>query len=223
MKLRYLAIAFAITLLILAGCAKQAPTAPTAPAAPVAPTAPAAPGGEQAAPSEGAEGAEGEEQVVEVPTTEPGPGLVTSDQLDTGEYVQTGMMGEPQNKDQALARDFTAEPVRFSNFDCVKDETTGINYISIKVTNTNTVRPFLISKIGVAKGYDTYFMVRGLVDEDPGCAVEELAAGESTVCDKIGKDDLRYGNPAGVNKLNIQSPGDDGKKMTESVVVNCPE
>jgi len=222
MKLRYLAIAFAITLLILAGCAKQAPTAPTAPAAPAAPSTPAPAAGEQgAAPAEGA--TTPEEQVVEVPDTEPGPGLVTVDQLDTGEYVQAGRLGEPQNKDQALARDLTSEPVRFSNFDCKKDETTGIRYISVKVTNTNSVRSFMISKIGVAKGYDTYFLVRSLVDEDPGCAVEELKAGESTVCDKIGKDNARYGNTAGTNKLNIQSPGDDGNKMTESVVVNCPE
>jgi hypothetical protein len=223
MNLRHLAIVIAITLLLLAaGCAKKAAT-PTGPAAPTTPTTPTAPAsGEQAAPAEG-EAAGEEEQIIEVPETEPGPGLVTVDSLDTGEYTQHSLLGEPQNKDAELARDYTAAPVRFSNFDCIKDETTGIRYVSVKVTNTNADRPFLISPKGVAKGYDTYFLVRGMVDTDPGCQVEELAAGESTVCNKIGLDQERYGNTEGTNRLTIQSPNNDGAKLTEAVVVNCPE
>ena len=224
MNLKHLAIVLAVTLLLLAaGCAKKAAT-PTGPAAPTTPTTPTTPatGGEQAAAAEG-EASEEAEGVVEVPETEAGPGLVTVESLDTGDYTQHSLLGEPQNKDAELARDYTTEPVRFSNFDCVKDETTGLRYISIKVTNTNADKSFMISPKGVAKGYDTYFLVRGMVDMDPGCQVEELAAGESTVCNKIGLDQERYGNTEGTNRLTIQSPNNDGAKLTEAVVVNCLE
>jgi hypothetical protein len=224
MNLKHLAIVLAVTLLLLAaGCAKKAatPTGPAAPTTPTTPTTPATGAEGQAASAEGEAASEEAEGVVEVPETEAGPGLVTVDSLDTGDYTQHSLLGEPQNKDAELARDYTAAPVRFSNFDCVKDETTGIRYISIKVTNTNADRPFMISPKGVAKGYDTYFMVRGMVDTDPGCAVEELAAGESTICSKIGLDQERYGNTEGTNRLTIQSPNNDGAKLTEAVVVNC--
>ncbi|MBW2967565.1 hypothetical protein KY362_03700 [Candidatus Woesearchaeota archaeon] len=220
MKLRYLAIvAIAILMVFAMGCGKkEAPAPAPAPVAP--PPAPEpAPAPAQETTTEEAEAAEG---VVEVPETAAGEGLVTDDALTTGDYVQHSELGEPQFKDTALAKDLTASPERFSNFECRKNEE-GIRYISVKVTNTNADRPLLISPKGVAKGYDTYFLVRGLVDMDPGCAVEELGAGESTVCTKIGPDTEKYGNPAGINKLNIQSPDNDGKKYTESVVVNCPE
>ena len=81
----------------------------------------------------------------------------------------------------------------------------------------------MISSKGIAKGYNTYFMMRGMVDENPGCDVEELAPGEFTGCSKICKDLMRYGNVAGTNRLTIESPGNDGKKVTEAVVVNCAE
>jgi hypothetical protein len=224
MKLKYLAMVIAVALLLfMAGCAKKAPAAPETPTAPAAPTtAPAATTPAETAPAEGTtpEEAEG---VTPVPETEPGPGLVTTEALDTGEYTQQSLIGNPQNKDESLARDYTGEPVRFSNFECTKDETTGVRYISVKLTNTNTAGSFMISAKGIAKGYNTYFMMRGMVDENPGCEVEELAPGESVVCSKIGKDDMRYGNVAGTNRLTIESPGNDGKKVTEAVVVNCPE
>ena len=212
--------------LTIAGCKKEAtpqqqtPNQPAAPASSAEPAAPAAPS-EPAAPAEG-ESATGEEGVVEVPETEMGPGVVTDEEIESGEYTQHSLLGEPQNADPEHARDLTEEPERFSNFDCVKDEETGIRYITVKVTNTNADRSFMISPIGVAKGYDTYFMVRGLVDKDPGCAVEELAPGESTVCNKIGLDDERYGNPEGTNRITIQSPDNDGKIAAEAVIVNCP-
>ncbi|MBW2971919.1 hypothetical protein KY359_02685 [Candidatus Woesearchaeota archaeon] len=222
MKLRYLAIVIAITLLLLAaGCGKKAAPAQQQPTAPPAPAAPAPPAAGEGTAAEG-EAAGEAEGVVEIPETEMGPGLVTTEALETGDYTQHSLLGEPQNADTELAKDYTAEPMRFSNFDCVKDEETGIRYITLKVTNTNADRPFMISPKGVSKGYDTYFLIRSLVDMDPGCQTEELAAGESTVCLKIGLDDERYGNPEGTNRLTIQSPDNDGKKLTEAVVVNCP-
>lgn len=235
MKLRYLVIAMILVMsLAVVGCGKKAEPAPAAPAAPAEqPAAPAAPTPEQAAATEAAaeeaakaeaEAAAAEEaQIVEIPETEMGPGVVTDEDIQSGDYIQHSLLGEPQNADAEHARDLTEDPERFSNFDCVMDEESGVRYISIKVTNTNEEQSFMISPMGVAKGYNTYFMVRGMVDKDPGCAVEELAAGESTVCDKIGLDDERYGNPAGTNRLTIQSPDNNGKMVPEAVVVNCPE
>lgn len=222
MKLRYLAIiAIAVMMVFAMGCGKKEAPAP-APAAPApAPVAPA-PAPEQA-PTESTEAQAPAEGVVEVPETAVGEGLVTDDALTTGDYTQHSELGEPQFSDTGLAKDLTAEPERFSNFECAWDNEAGIRYISVKVTNTNADRPLMISPKGVAKGYDTYFLVRGLVDTDPGCAVEELGPGESTICTKVGPDVANYGNTEGINKLNIQSPDNDGRKFTESVVVNCPE
>ncbi len=230
MKIRYLVIALIIVLSIsLAGCNKAAKSAPATsePAAQTTQNTNTAPANNQeaaakqpSAPEENS--ADQEEKVVEVPETEMGPGIVTDEDIETGEYTQHSLLGAPQNADASMARDLSAEPERFSNFDCKKDEETGIRYISIKVTNTNSDEHFMISPKGVAKGYNTYFMVRGMVDKDPGCAVEDLAPGESTVCDKIGLDDERYGNPEGTNRITIQSPDNDGKYVSEAVVVNCP-
>lgn len=160
---------------------------------------------------------------VVVPETEEGEDYVGIDELESGDYTQEGMLGNPQNSDTTLAKDLTGTPERFSNFECKADEETGIRYISLKVTNTNEDQEFMISPKGIAKGYNTYFMIRGMVDMDPGCADEQLAPGESTVCTMIGKDDARYGNVVGINRLTIQSPDNDGKTNSEAVVVNCPE
>ena len=229
MKHRYLVIAMILIMSVaLIGCGKKAAEPAPTPVAPVEPAAPTPAeqaaaeqaAAEEAAAQEAAAAAEAEE-IVEIPETEMGPGLVTDDDIESGDYVQHSLLGDPTNEDSEMARDFTAEPVRFSNFDCQMDEESGLRYISVKVTNTNADHTFMISPKGVAKGYNTYFMIRGLVDKDPGCATEELAPGASTVCDKIGMADERFGNPEGTNRLTIQSPDNNGKYISEAVVVNC--
>ncbi|MFC1723837.1 hypothetical protein ACFL0V_06880 [Nanoarchaeota archaeon] len=235
MKLKYLVIVMILVMsLVIVGC-KKAPE----PAAPTGPTPEEKAAQEQKAAQEkqvaeqkvaeakaaeeAAAAAAAEEEIVEIPETEMGPGIVSDDAIQTGDYTQHSLLGDPTNEDAEHARDITDEPERFSNFDCVLDEEMDVNYISIKVTNTNSDMGFMISPDGVKKGYNTYFMVRGMVDKDPGCTVEELAPGESTVCDKIGLDDERFGNPAGTNRITIQSPDNGGATTAEAVVVNCPE
>ena len=188
-----------VILLFLMRGAKQAPQAPTGPAAPeqAMPQGPAAP--EEAAPS-----------AAQVPETAPGNALVTEEQA---------AMDYRQNEDSGL--DLTATPERFSNFECAVDKTTGLRMISIKVTNTNSDVHFLISHQGVAKGYNTYFMIRGLTDKDPGCGTEDLAPGESTVCSGIGSDNPSFENVVGLNRITIQSPNDNNKLVPEAVLVEC--
>jgi hypothetical protein len=227
MKPRYLGIlattVIVLLLLFAVGCAKKAAPAQDITSTPAAPTTPTTTEQQTASTTEGQASEDEADAPTPVPDTEPGPGLVTNEALQTGEYTQQSMIGDPQNADSALNKDLTLTPERFSNFNCVKDETTGVRYISVKLTNTNKKTDFVISEIGIAKGYNTYFMTRGMVDESPGCEKETLAPGESTVCTKVGKDDTRYGNTEGTNRITIQSPNNDGKTFAEAVVVNCPE
>ncbi|NQU78137.1 hypothetical protein HQ545_00025 [Candidatus Woesearchaeota archaeon] len=75
-----------------------------------------------------------------------------------------------------------------------------------------------ISPRGVYKGYNTYFMIRGIVDTDPGCDTELLNPGEYTECTRIGFDTSTYSNVEGINRVSVQVPG-----KTEALLVECPE
>ena len=129
--------------------------------------------------------------------------------------------------DQVIAReelpkvkevvDVTAEPELFSNLECNYDYDVGVNYISLRVYNVLD-EDFRISPRGVQKGYNTYFLVRGMVDADPGCGTELLVPGEWTTCTRIGLDQPRYSNSPGTNRISVQVPG-----KTEALVIECPD
>ncbi|MBI4737991.1 hypothetical protein HY772_00205 [Candidatus Woesearchaeota archaeon] len=113
--------------------------------------------------------------------------------------------------------DVTENPELFANLKCTRDAESGLRYISLRLYNT-LQEDLKISHVGVAKGFNTYFSIRGLVDTDPGCNKELLQPGESTVCDKIGFDQARYGLALGINRISAQVPG-----KTEALLVKCSE
>jgi hypothetical protein len=113
--------------------------------------------------------------------------------------------------------DVTAEPELFSNLECNYDYDAGVNYISLRVYNV-LEEDFRISPRGVQKGYNTYFLVRGMVDADPGCGTELLLPGEWTECSRIGLDQHINSNVPGTNRISVQVPG-----KTEALIVECPE
>jgi hypothetical protein len=113
--------------------------------------------------------------------------------------------------------DTTVEPELFSNIACDYDYEDELLYISLRIYNV-LEEDFKISPRGVSKGYNTYFLIRGVVDTDPGCDTELLKPGEYTECEKIGFDNARYGNVKGINRISVQVPG-----KTEALLVECPE
>jgi hypothetical protein len=113
--------------------------------------------------------------------------------------------------------DTTLEPELFSNIECNYDYDSELLYISLRVYNI-LEEDIKISPRGVQKGYNTYFLIRGVVDTDPGCGTELLPPGEWTKCDRIGFDTLRYGNLEGINRISVQVPG-----VTEALLVDCPK
>ncbi|MBW2968082.1 hypothetical protein KY362_06365 [Candidatus Woesearchaeota archaeon] len=113
--------------------------------------------------------------------------------------------------------DTTIEPELFSNVQCNFDYDAELLYISLRIYN-NLEEEIKISPRGVQKGYNTYFLIRGVVDTDPGCGTELLHAGEWTECERIGFDNARYGNVEGINRISVQVPG-----KTEALLVECPE
>ncbi len=113
--------------------------------------------------------------------------------------------------------DTTADPKLFSNIKCDYDYTDELLYISLRVYNVLD-EDFKISPRGVQKGYNTYFLIRGIVDTDPGCGTELLETGTYTECTKIGFDNARYGNVEGINRISVQVPG-----KTEALLVECPQ
>lgn len=115
------------------------------------------------------------------------------------------------------AVDTTTEPEIFSNVQCNFDNEAGLLYISLRVYNTLD-EEIRISPRGVMKGYNTYFIIRGIVDQDPGCGTEVVQPGEWTECRKIGFDAPRYGNVPGINRISVQVPG-----KTEALLIECPE
>lgn len=158
-----------------------------------------------------------EEGYVYEPPRDAGADVVTDEEIQTGEYKQPSLMGEPTNQDIEHARDLTEEPELFSNIRCEYDYDAGIPYIKLRVYNVLD-EDILISPKGVAKGYNTYFMIRGIVDKDPGCGTEVLHPGQYTECKKIGFDGERYANVPGTNRISVEVPG-----KTEALIVNCPE
>lgn len=147
---------------------------------------------------------------------------------DGREYDEAGIYVPPKELgDQVIERedfehvsdvvDVTPEPELFSNLECNYDYDMGVNYISLRVYNV-LGEDIKISPRGVEKGYNTYFLVRGMVDMDPGCGTELLLPGEWTECNKIGLDQSRYGNSPGTNRISVQVPG-----KTEALVLECPE
>jgi hypothetical protein len=108
-------------------------------------------------------------------------------------------------------------PELFSNLRCEYDENAGLLYMSLRIYNVLD-EDIKISPKGVQKGYNTYFLIRGVVDTDPGCGTELVQPGEYTDCRRIGFDTLRYGNVPGINRISVQVPG-----KTEALLIECPE
>ncbi|MBW2971841.1 hypothetical protein KY359_02280 [Candidatus Woesearchaeota archaeon] len=113
--------------------------------------------------------------------------------------------------------DTTIEPELFSNIRCDYDYDSKLLYISLRIYNI-LGEDIRISPRGVMKGYNTYFLIRGVVDTDPGCGTELVEPGEYTECKRIGFDLLRYANLPGINRISVQVPG-----KTEALLVECPE
>ena len=136
----------------------------------------------------------------------------------TDEYIAPAKIGKAvvQEGDlpDLISIDVTETPELFSNLECKKDESTGVRYISLRIYNT-LKENIKISPRGVAKGYNTFFKVRGLVDMDPGCGTELLRSGEFTECTKIGLESS-YANVVGINRLSVTVPG-----KTEALLVEC--
>ena len=195
-----------VVLLFLIRGAKEVPVEPAPVKEPTAPPAPTVP-----------------EPVDAVPATAPGEDYVDESDLGSGDFSKDSLLGNPTFEDEDLGLDLTAEPERFSNFECIVDDESGLRMISLKLTNTNSDGDFMISDTGVKKGFNVYFNVNGLVDYDPGCGQERLSPGDSIVCDNIGLDNPKFEVTAGINRLSIQSPNDEGKIKAEAVVVNCEE
>ncbi|MFC1722624.1 hypothetical protein ACFL0V_00640 [Nanoarchaeota archaeon] len=146
-----------------------------------------------------------------------GDSVIDEEEIQTGKHTQHSILGEPTNEDPEHARDITDEPELFSNINCEYDYESEIPYISLRVYNILD-EDILISPKGVAKGYNTYFMIRGIVDADPGCGTEVLHPGQYTECVRIGFDGEKYANLPGTNRISVQVP-----KKTEALIIECPE
>lgn len=155
-----------------------------------------------------------EEEDAGLPETTPGEALTADDVAQGAAKSNSGYAGEVVYKDNSLAID-TNELERVSNVACSQ------KMISIKLTNVNDEKSYMISNNGVQKGFDTYFQVRGIVVKNPGCDAEELAPGESTMCTSIGQPSGSYMNIEGTNRLSVVTPNDEGLSRTEAVLVNC--
>ena len=146
---------------------------------------------------------------------------------ETEEYEEAGVYEAPKEVGTDVVErdelsevyevvDTTAEPELFSNIECNYDYDAELLYISLRVYNVLD-EDIKISPRGVMKGYNTYFLIRGIVDTDPGCSTELVHPGEWTECRRIGFDAPRYANVEGINRISVQVPG-----KTEALLVNCP-
>lgn len=140
-----------------------------------------------------------------------------------GEAVEAKQIANQEDigLDSALAVDTTENLEKLSNFGCAYDEESGLRMLSLTLTNTNEEESYMISPKGVAPGFNTYFIARGIVVKDPGCSVEELAPGESTTCSTIGPESVSYTNQIGANRVIVQTPGNDGSSSKEAIIIEC--
>ena len=158
---------------------------------------------------------EPEPEAAPEPEPEPEPEVV-----EVPKEAGRAILEKEELGDDDLAADVTAEPELFSNLECEIEEETGIRYISLRIYNTLD-EDLTISPVGVAKGYNTFFMVNGLVDMDPGCDSEVAEPGEYVTCSKLGQDSERFGNVGeskGINRISVQAP-----IKTEALLVTCAD
>jgi len=135
------------------------------------------------------------EEVIEAPVVLEGEGDVTEEAAD-------------EMMDAGLAADVTLDAQEFDEATCKKVD--GKNVISVKVTNSGEEALEIYAK-GHPKG-KVRITVNAVVNIEPGCGVEELAAGESVVCENIFN-----GVQSGENRVNIATP-----MGTEAKIVMCP-
>ena len=200
MKRGLVILAVLILALALIGCTKEvemaqdtAAPASEAPAAPVGDDVPTdMPTDMEAETME--EGME-DDMAEDEPVVLEGAGDVTEQVLDDGvEY--------------SLPVDVSTETEHFDEVTCaLVDETLTI---SVKVTNSGN-EPWIIYGKENPKG-NLRITNRGITDITPGCAAQELAVGESTICSTVD-----IGTISGENRISIQSVD-----STEARVVMCP-
>ncbi|MBN1544768.1 hypothetical protein JW898_04900 [Candidatus Woesearchaeota archaeon] len=141
-----------------------------------------------------------ESDTYHAPKEAPGPAVVPKEDLPKVEEVI----------------DTSVEPELFSNLNCDYDYDAKLLYMSLRIYNILD-EDIKISPRGVMKGYNTYFLIRGVVDTDPGCGTELVQPGEWTECKRIGFDLERYATMPGINRISVQVPG-----RTEALLVECP-
>ncbi len=164
-------------------------------------------------PEEEAPAEETEEQYVTAPETED-----AADEEAPAEAQEAGPAVVPKEDLPKIESniDTTIKPELFSNIRCEFDDDSQLLYIKLRINNI-LGEDVKISPRGVMKGYNTYFIIRGIVDTDPGCNTELVKPGEWTECKKIGFDAERYANIPGINRISVQVPG-----KTEALLVECP-
>ncbi|MBU2561343.1 MAG: hypothetical protein KKD17_03520 [Nanoarchaeota archaeon] len=152
-------------------------------------------------PEKSAESEDVESDTYHAPKESPGPDVVPKEDLPKVEEVI----------------DTTIEPELFSNLKCGYDYDAKLLYMGLRIYNVLD-EDIRISPRGVMKGYNTYFLIRGVVDTDPGCGTELVQPGEWTECKRIGFDLERYATMPGINRISVQVPG-----KTEALLVECPQ
>ncbi len=198
MKLKYLAIIFAVLVLLLtSGCGKEAAPAPQAPVQPAQPEAAQPVQEEQAAEVE--EVVEEEEEVEEeLPVLEEGAD-VTAESEELKEEI-------------GLAGDLTIESEGFPQASCELKDDDGkeVRVISVVIKNVADEDLEVYAK-GHSKG-KIRIGSRGVIDIEPGCEDFILAAGQSTKCTEINQ-----GVIAGENRVTVNVPGNQYARA-----VMCP-
>lgn len=157
-----------------------------------------------------------EDQVEEVFVPEPETAEDEGEIYEAPKYAGPDVVEREELDKVYEVVDTTHQPELFSNIRCDYDYDAELLYISLRIYNV-LEDDIMISPRGVQKGYNTYFLIRGIVDTDPGCGTELVKPGEYTECHRIGFDNARYGNVEGINRISVQVPG-----KTEALLVECP-